>query len=266
MSAQQEELTFNHRVSGGIGLRRTIFGVAAILVGLFSGGDPAEAADSGGFEMIYEVTMARLELAEVILRSSADYWSENPEVGGLNAHLSLRQILNDSSYFRSILAIDEDGVLAFDSFNPIPFLGVKDLSDRGYWKRASSHKPKELIFGRTVTGRQSGLAFIPLAMAVPGNGPRSQKVVVLTALPEKMLPLAAICNYCGVSLLSGGEVVASNRPLSEVNISVLKELSFEGLYGAEAFDLRGMQVIAHWRRSERYDLIMVYYEAVPLGE
>lgn len=266
MSATQDELGFNQSVSGVGGLRNTILGVAVFAIGFFVGDRSVEASETSGFDLIYEVTMARMELAEMILRTSADYWSENPDASGLNAHLSLRQILNDSSYFRSILAVDEEGALAFDSFNPIPFLGAKDLSDRGYWKRASGNKPKEMIFGRTVTGRQSGLAFVPLAMAVPGGGTRNQRVVALTALPEKLLPTAGMCNFCGVSLLSGGEVVASNRPLSAVNSAVLEELNFEGLYGAETFDLRGMEVVAHWRKSDQFDLIMVYYEAEPSGE
>ncbi|EBA18372.1 hypothetical protein RSK20926_11654 [Roseobacter sp. SK209-2-6] len=266
MNTERREVSCNQRFNEVKNLANRLLQALCCLVLSLAIGSGAAAKSNNNFDLVFEITIARLELAEALLRSSADFWAENPDVGGINAHLSLRQVLNGSPYFRSILAIGEDGILSFDSFNPVPFLGAKDLSDRGYWKAANAAKPKTLVFSPPVVGRQSGMTFVPLAMAVPGGTARRQRVVVLTALPETLLPTSNMCNFCGVSLVQKGKVLVSSRPLSDVNARVIEALNFDGHYGSKSLNVRGLNVTTHWKRSERFGIVLVYYSVEPGGE
>ncbi|UWQ29896.1 hypothetical protein [Leisingera sp. M523] len=264
MSAEGNPVQFAlKKISGGklltTKIRRWAAGIAILAVLPLGGGSFAQ--EFSEFHLIYELGVSRFALAEHVLRSSADYVAENSQAGGMQGHVALKGILNDNQHFRSILALDESGTLKFDSFNFLPFLGAKDLSDRRYFKDTTDAKAKVMVIGAPVIGRQSGQSFVPLSMAVPVGRKRKQPVVVLTVPPESLLPKAHMCPFCGVSIISSGEVIASNRPLSEMNKTVLKGMAFDGLYGAENLEVRGMSVTVHWRRSEEYNVIFVYYEA-----
>ncbi|UWR76607.1 hypothetical protein K4L04_01200 [Phaeobacter inhibens] len=233
----------------------------ALLAALLPWSGGVNAQDTSEFQLIFELGTSRFALAEHVLRSSADYVAENPEAGAGQGHVALKGILNSSQHFRSILALSESGVLKYDSFNLVPYEGAADLGDRSYFKDATNAKAKVMIIGSPVIGRQSGQSFIPLSMAVPVGRAKKQPVVVLTVPPEALLPKAHMCPFCGVSIVSDGEVIASNRPLSEINKTVLRGMPYEGLYGAREIKVRGMSVAVHWRRSKEYNIVFVYFEA-----
>jgi hypothetical protein len=225
----------------------------------------AGSSERSTIDLIFELGESRLELANYILRSSADFVAENPEISDRQGYLGLKGILNDSEQFRSILAIDENGQLMFDSYNWIPFLGGADLSARTYFQETTNKQGKGLSIGGIVVGKQSGEVFIPLTMPVPNVSGRNQKIVVLTALPSAFLPEQDFCAFCGVSMVLDSNVIASTRPMSDVNEAVISKLHFDGQYGATNLKVRGMDVAVHWRKSSATSVVYLYYRATPIG-
>ncbi|MBR9651890.1 hypothetical protein IT775_12240 [Thalassobius aquimarinus] len=217
-------------------------------------------------DLVFELGESRMALAEYIMRGAADYLIENPDPGSSEGHSAFKRILNGSTYFRSILAIDENGQLMFDSYNWIPFLGAKDLSQRSYFLGATNAVGKVLRVGDPVVGKQSGQVFLPFTMAVPNGSGRGQRVVMMTVPPKTMLPSFEVCNFCGVIIALDGKVLVADKPMSDVNEAVISRLTFEGEYGAQELDLRGMTVETHWRKSSRYGVVYLYYRATPLTD
>lgn len=215
-------------------------------------------------DFVAEIGEARLMLAEHILRSAADYVSLNPDVGGMQGHRGLAGILNEAPPFRSILSIDEEGQLSYDSFNMMPFFAARDLSGRAYFQDTTNATPKEMIVNLPITGKQSGRVTIPLSMAVPNGTGKFQRVVALMADPEALLPKVDACSFCGVILAKERNVLVSNHLMSEVNEAIVARLEFAGQYGAVDLRVRGMDVVVHWKRSISTDLVFIYYEATPI--
>lgn len=252
-------------------LRKAVFirGVAACFAALVSAVPVASETDSRAIaDLIYEVGETRFELASVLLRSSADYVAENPNASAAEGHRVLKSILNDSKHVRAILAVDENGLLMFDSYNAVPIGATAstpsmDLSERYYFKGTTSRPAKELLIHPPVVGRQSGETFVPLTMAVPNKTGFRQSVIVLAVPPSTFIPPLEVCIYCGVVLVHNGNVLASNRPMSDINSDVIARLDFAGRYGASDFELRGMRVQVHWRKSEKTGVVFMYYEADP---
>ncbi|SPJ27651.1 hypothetical protein [Falsiruegeria mediterranea] len=239
---------------------KRLCGLVLALLPSVSGADERATID-----LIYELGETRFQLAEYILRASSDYVATNSDVSSRQGHLALKSVLNGSKQFRSILAISGDGELMYDSYNPLPFLGGADLSQRRYFERTTNNAPKELVINRAVVGKQSGELFMPLAMAVPNGLGRGQKVVMLTAPPAAFMPNIHLCSFCGVSMLAGDEVIASNRPMSDVNEAVASRLEFDGPYGATEIRVRGMPVRVHWRRSDATGVVYLFYQARPIS-
>lgn len=217
-------------------------------------------------DFVAEIAEARLMLAEHILRSSADFVAANPSIEASQGHAGLSAILNNAAPFRSILALDENGHLEYDSFNPVKFLGAVDLSERDYFRSTSNSAAMRMIVNGPIVAKQSGRMTLPLTMAVPNDRGRFQKVVALMADPDAFLPHVDVCSFCGVVLVKDGGVLASNQLMSEVNAAIVGRMSFSGRYGASEVDVRGMNVSVHWRRSEMADLVFVFYEASPKRE
>ncbi|MBU2942696.1 hypothetical protein Q4525_18980 [Shimia thalassica] len=225
----------------------------------------SETSARSRVDLIYELGVARLETAEYILRATADFLSEHPDASERQGHIALKGILNESEQFTSILALDENGILMFDSFNWIPFLGGADLGARDYFRETTNAASKELVLGSPVVGKQSGEWFIPITMAVPNATGRNQRVAVLRTPVETLLPLATLCPYCGTALMVNRKVVASSRPMSEVNEAIASRLQFDGRYGASEVVVRGMSVGVHWRKSPSTGVLFIYYEARQAG-
>lgn len=213
-------------------------------------------------EFAFELAEARLDLAEHMLRSSADFLVSVGDIDPQLGHVGLQKIFNDNRDFRAILALDENGRLMFDSFNPVPFRGGADLSQRQYFRDTTHREAMQLFVFPSVVGKQSGQRLIPVTMAVPGLGRGNQRVVMISVPPEAMLPKSQLCPVCGVVITSDGQVVASSHPMSEVNEIALSRLTFSGEYGASQIEVRDMPVLVHWRKSTRAKLVYIYYEAV----
>jgi hypothetical protein len=235
----------------------------ALLIGgaLFSSAGHAEPNGRMAVDFVYELGEARLDHAEQILRSAADYLASNPSTSPSEGHVAFKRILNKSRVFRSILALDENGMLVFDSYNPVPFSEGMDLSGRDYFSETTNAAAMTIRLFPRVVGQQSGETFIPVAMAVPQSRNQNQRVVTLVVPPSSLMPNIQFCAICGVAIASGGRVVASSRPMSEVNEAALSRISFEGEYGARQILVRRMPVLVHWRKSPRNDLVYMYYEA-----
>ncbi|WP_321832287.1 hypothetical protein [Thalassovita sp.] len=231
---------------------------------LFSGAATGNPSARATVDFVAEVGEARLMLAEHILRSAADFVASNPDIGSVQGHRALARILNKAPPFRSILAIDNEGQLRFDSFNMVKFLGASDLSRRAYFSSTTNAASKQMIVNSPIVAKQSGRVTIPLTMAVPNGNGRFQEVVALMADPEALLPKVETCGFCGVLLAKGGEVLVSNHFMSEINEAIVARLEFTGHYGMVELTVRGMDVSVHWKRSASTDLVFVFYEATPI--
>lgn len=223
----------------------------------------AETDGRSYIDLVFDLGESRFELANHILRSSADFIASDEEMSAGSGHRGLKQIIGEDSPFRSVLAIDRDGQLMFDSYNWAIFTPVKDLSQREYFRSSTNEPGKEMQIFSPVVGKQSGRYFVPIAMGVPNGADRNQKVVVLTAPPEAFLPSQGLCNYCGVILLKDGRIIASSVPMSEVNEDVASRMLFDGAYGSNDLRIRGMLVTISWRRSSKTDIVYAFYEAKP---
>lgn len=239
---------------------KRLCGLVLALLPSVSGADERATID-----LIYELGETRFQLAEYILRASSDYVATNPDASSRQGHLALKSVLNGNKQFRSVLAINGDGKLMYDSYNPLPFLGGADLSERRYFRATTNNAPNEMVINKAVVGKQSGELFIPLSMAVPNGLGSGQHAVMLTAPPAAFMPNIALCSFCGVSLLASDEVIASNRPMSDVNEAVASRLEFNGPYGASEVRVRGMTVKVHWRRSDATGVVYLFYQATPIS-
>ncbi|MEM1088181.1 MAG: hypothetical protein AAGH90_10650 [Pseudomonadota bacterium] len=216
-------------------------------------------------DLVYELGEAKLETAGYILRAAVDVVARNPEIKAIAGHSAFSAILNGSESFRSLLAIDANGTLQFDSFNPIPYRQASDLSDREYFLATTAEEPMKLRINAPVVGRQSGEVFIPLTMAVPSPNKTANPIVALVTPPSTLMPSIDICVLCGIALAFNGKIIASSRPMSDVNEVALSRLEFRGTYGAVQIEVRGIDVLVHWRRSTKTGVVYLFYQSGPLA-
>lgn len=251
-----------------IHLRLGVF-IRILVAGFFAATSAfADSTARSTTDLVYEMAEARFELAELVLRTSANYLAAQPDVSAADGHLALKSILNGSEYFRAILALNENGELLFDSFNSVGLQELPsgprlDLSGRKYFRSTTNLPSSTLKISPTEVGKQSGESFIPLTMSVQNETGFNQPVVVLVAPPQAFLPPIEVCSYCGIVMALNGEVLGSNRPMSEINRDVIARMSFDGEYGANQIDLRGMKVNVHWRKSPKTGVVFLFYKADP---
>ncbi len=243
---------------------RALVACGFLVLGLPYGEAQADGQVTASF--VYELGEARIELAEQVLRTAADYVATNSKVTSLDGHVALKRILNDSRHFRSILAISKNGELLYDSYNAVRYEGAADLSGRSYFRNSTDAEPKTFLIHSPQVGKQSGETFVPMTMAVPNDLERDQAVVALVVPPSIFVPRLDYCAVCGVSVVHSGQVIASSRPMSDINEAILANLSFDGDYGNRIFEVRGMPVNVHWRKAERTGLVYIYYEAAMRGD
>lgn len=214
-------------------------------------------------EVISEIGETRLSLTQAVLRSGADFLSLRGDVSPKEGHASFKAIVNGVREVRSMLALDENGMLIFDSFNVLPIEPAMNLSHRKYFNGTTGQRAKKMLIFQPITGHQSGDSFIPAAMAVPGHVDQNQKVVMAVVVPTSLLPDIDLCSFCGAAIALDGSIIASSSPMSAVNEAALGRVSFSGEYGATEIEVRGMAVLVHWRKSRLSKLIYMYYEGRP---
>ncbi len=133
-------------------------------------------ADRERADIIASYADAKLIQAELILKQAVTYWNANPDVGMLWGHLALKGMVNGIPGLRSLIAVAEDGELAFDSYNPTLF--SVHLGDREYVQRALSPNAERITIVPVIVGRHSDQPFLPIALKADGG-----RVIMASFLP-----------------------------------------------------------------------------------
>lgn len=208
---------------------------------------------------------ARLEVARQVLVRATDRMASIHPVNPIDGHLELKAILGEVQTARSLLAVDADGTLLFDSFNPT-VLVAPDLSGRDYFTKGITADSGQMIIHSPVVGKQSGLRFIPLTMKKAVENASGEVLVLMTFDPSALLPKIDWCPSCGGIIIRGDEVLAASSVLSDANQDIAARLPFMGSYGRQEILIRGLVVEVDWRKSESFDIIFVVYHARGAGD
>ena len=203
-----------------------------------------------------DIAEARLELAEIKLAAMGSSLASRGEVSGGEGHNILAAAMDGVDIGRSVLAINRQGVLQFDSYNRLRFV-KPDLSDREYVINGLAAPTGQVALHAPVFGRQSGLPFLPLTYSSPVDP--SGRLLMMTFLPDRLIPDIPVCTTCGFLVLMKGEVIASSHALSTANEDLAARLKFDGEYGQTNLTVRGMELAVSWQKSDKHGVVFLYY-------
>lgn len=238
---------------------KRIFSIFCMIVYAYSPVSASQAANGRLLADLHQsLGEARLNLGWSMLQFASreigaqDFW--HPKDG----HLALKYIAEGQEVARSILVLDRSGELLFDSYNRRRFFS-SDLSDRNYFLDGWGAPLGKPTVHDPVVGKQSGLGFIPVTLKVMAAEPVNEKLLMMTLIPEALIPDVKICSSCGFIVLKDRKVLAASHAMSTANEDIASRLRFEGAYGQMQIEVRGIPLSVHWRKSSKFELDFVYY-------
>jgi len=186
------------------------------------------------------------------------------ELSDKEAHELFNTTVKQLKGARAILYIDAKGNLQVDSFS-YPFF-PRNLSDREYFKAAQDLADGQIYVGEQKVGRNSGIPFVPLSMAVQGDG---EFKGVLTAIITPPLFLAYqdpfSCLYCLSMILDlQGKPIAKYPINLELPEKVLDMLKFDDkpAQGIETVKIGSLKARIYWIRNTEFPIISIFLEFI----
>jgi hypothetical protein len=189
--------------------------------------------------------------------------------GGLSDadfHAYLNDYLPMMPEVRAIVVVDENGVIAHDSFM-LPAVPI-DLSERAYVQGAKDLSGRGLYIGKINRGKTSGLPFLPISRAIYDDG-RFAGVVSLVVTPNNLLRHTQWedCQFCYVEVLRGDKTMLAQypagveRPEGYFDAIQLNETSASGRVRGVKF--HEVHADVSWIRNDKYPYIVVYMDVQP---
>lgn len=170
-------------------------------------------------------------------------------------HSELKRLATGVPGARAILVIEANGELLHDSYKyPVSPL---DLSDRTYFKEAIARS--ELVIGKTVVGRTSGAAFVPLVKRLG-----ALTFVVVTS-PFALVDLQSECADCwSLALQSDGSIVTMFPPEARVSSHLIKiAIDAKATKGSRVVRYEDSVVAIAWRKSPDFPFVNISVRGLP---
>ncbi|WP_208993030.1 hypothetical protein [Roseibium sp. TrichSKD4] len=163
-------------------------------------------------------------------------------------HLDLKQLAAGIPGARAIIVIGQDGLLLHDSYS-YPHARLK-LSDRRYFQAAQVSPG--LHIGKTVVGRTSGAAFVPIAKRI------GELTFVAVVSPPALFDTYSECGDCwSLAVNKQGDLI-SMFPAEAVIAPKLLELAKSGkTTGSQIVKYNQSVVSVAWRKSERFPVTLI---------
>lgn len=158
----------------------------------------------------FQVHHARSSLAAITfaLQEAGDFVERNHREEEMVLHKTLAQFVKKTPGLRAIIATDKMGKLTIDSYN-FPARPL-DLKDRAYVKSALRSTARYVTLNKTVTGRTSGLSFIPLSRALFDVKKKLSGSLSAIVSPSALIHQDQLCTQCFVGLFTKeGELLVS---------------------------------------------------------
>lgn len=216
------------------------------------------------FSVIVEARVLNAMLVARLTEQSLRKVNLTQQIG----HNTLKKMIEDIDYIRSILVLDHSGKLEFDSFNgPGVWSNLsvfqKDLSQREYFKQGMSAE-REMNIHQGVVGKQSGLQFVPLTYRTRLTLNDQTQLIVLTIAPEPLMSDIEFCNLCGTIIMKKNKVLMAKPALTDIDSAIAERVPMNGDYGSSTLKIRNMKIEVHWRKSKYFDMNFIYYQAIGL--
>ncbi|MBD8890188.1 PDC sensor domain-containing protein [Roseibium litorale] len=161
-------------------------------------------------------------------------------------HEELKRIASGVPGVRAIIVIGSDGMLRHDSYRYPP--DRIDLSDREYIQKAS--QAAGMVVGEAVTGRSSGVGFVPLTKKIGGL------TFVAVASPYALVDMQPECADCwSLTLTMNGQEVAVFPPERRVEPQLRSLIASATNNGSRIVRYHQSIVAVSWIRNERFGLI-----------
>lgn len=201
-----------------------------------------------------------MKQVELVMMAVSDLVERKADIEEIVVHGALKRYTKRVKGLRAVIVTDGKGLLKFDSFSyPAPKL---DLSDRTYIKAAKVAIERGMMVTKPVTGRTSGLPFIPVVNPVFDASDALIAVVVGILVPDAVIPKDMVCARCFASVFDERETLVARHPTA-VDTEVVNTM-MAGV--VEAFDATGTlsgqarELYAHtaWSRLDEFKLFVTY--------
>lgn len=164
----------------------------------------------------------------------------------------LESIVTRLNGVRSLLVIDMEGKLLFDSFtHPAPEI---NLSTRPYFMTAL--ETRGLHLGEIVLGRTSGFPFTPASAL---KTVIDSVLVAVVDTRELQKPLSWCQEECGGAILSPEGSILTISPFGTQLPEEIIEAASNEPSGALLLDRGAFSLLAHWQKSEKRQFIAVAF-------
>lgn len=212
---------------------------------------------------VYQVQASTQVLADSVTRKLGQIRTVFASVGVLlsntqderQVYQALNRMISGLHFVRAILLLQDNGTLAFDSA-AFPAVNM-DLSDRAYFHRAIQGPPGRLWVEAPLTGRASGLPFIPVASRI--ETPHGNWVAVAIVLPDGLIQQSLGCSVCSIALLDpGGQVLAAAPSGYRPQPYVLQRILSNSSHGPLSVELDMVPFVADWQAVEDDALLVLF--------